>query len=85
MFQASWPCVGFLCFIALLSIYCVISSGVRFIALVVVLRFIALVYDVRFIALVYDVRFIAFTNAARFIAFCIVVSSIFVVDVTIQY
>ena len=67
---------GFLCFIALLSIYCVISSGVRFIALVIVLRFIALVYDV---------RFIAFTNAARFIAFCIVVSSIFVVVVTIQY
>ena len=49
------------------------------------MRLIALVVVLRFIALVYDVRFIAFINASRFIAFCIVVSSIFVVVVTIQY
>ena len=76
----------FLRFIALLSVYCVISSFVRFIALIVAVRFLALVVVMRFIALVIAlrfvalviivVRFIAFIDAARFIAFCIVVSSV---------
>ena len=74
----------FLRFIGLLSVYCVISSFVRFIALIVAVRFLALVVVMRFIALVIAVRFvalviivvcfIAFIDAARFI--CIVVSSV---------
>ena len=75
----------FLRFIALLGVYRIISSfvrfimlivAVRFIALVVVMHFIALVIAVRFLALVIVVRFIAFFDGARFIAFSINESSV---------
>ena len=48
----------FLRFTAVLSVYRVISSFVRFIALIVAVRFLALVVVMRFIALVITVRFV---------------------------
>ena len=59
LFRASWPYVAFLRFTALRSVFRVISSIVRFIALVIALRFIALVIVVHFIVPVIAVRFIA--------------------------
>ena len=74
--------MAFLLFIALLSVYRVISSFVRFIALVIVMRFIALTAAVRFLALIVVMHFLvlvvvmpflALVAAMRFIALVIAV------------
>ena len=51
----------------------IISSFVRFIALVIVMRFIALIVAVRFLALVVVMRFLALVAVMRFIALVIAV------------
>ena len=86
LLRASWPYVAFSLRIpALLSVYRVIPSIARFIALVTVVRFIALVIAKRFIVLVTVVRFIALTNSAHFIAFCFVSIVSSIVFTTAQY